>query len=603
MKTKEDVMTHERWTLANKRLLAKMVREFSYEDIIAPVLEKIEDRTKKMILTLDGNIQYRYRCEERMMDSIYVDENSIERFDGNIWVEATDAIQFLLDIQVTAKIKPDTAAYLIKEYNHTLLADVHILSQKENRHASDLIGMDYSELEGEMDGHPWITYNKGRIGFSYDDYLKYTPEMKQLTTIRWIAVHHDVATFHSISGLDQKQVIKHELSEAEITSFYEVLERKGVNQEDYMLLPIHIWQWNQMVIPLYSSFVSAKKIIDLGEGKDRYLPQQSVRTFVNKDHQHKYHVKLPMSILNTLVYRGLPSERTVIAPQITEFIKSIYDQDPFLRDQCRVILPGEVASINVNQPQFHDLPGTPYQFLEMLGVIWRESIYSYLDVDEQAVTLAALLYEDEYGSSYIGELIERSGLSAKEWVAQLFEVILPPLLHFLYKYGTVFSPHGQNTVIVLKNHRPHRLAVKDFVDDVNVSDQPIPYLDKLSEPLKKVLRSEPPEGLCQFIFTGLFVCHNRYLADLLERSGLLSESEFWLVIRETILSYQAKFPELKGRFELFDMLRPSFTKLCLNRNRMIDYGYEDGDDRPHASEHGKVNNPLYIVEQMKAKIK
>ncbi|GAA3331862.1 hypothetical protein GCM10020331_090090 [Ectobacillus funiculus] len=30
-----------------------------------------------------------------------------------------------------------------------------------------------------MTGHPWITYNKGRIGFGYDDYIKYAPEQKK----------------------------------------------------------------------------------------------------------------------------------------------------------------------------------------------------------------------------------------------------------------------------------------------------------------------------------------------------------------------------------------------------------------------------------------
>ena len=69
----------------------------------------------------------------------------------------------------------------------------------------------------------------------------------------------------------------------------------------------------------------------------------------------------------------------------------------------------------------------------------------------------------------------------------------------MYQYGTVFSPHGQNTILVLKDHKPHRLAIKDFVDDVNISDQPLPELASLEEDLKEVLRSEPPEGLVQFI--------------------------------------------------------------------------------------------------------
>jgi siderophore synthetase component len=104
-----------------------------------------------------------------------------------------------------------------------------------------------------------------------------------------------------------------------------------------------------------------------------------------------------------------------------------------------------------------------------------------------------------------------------EWLDRLFEAILPPLLHYLYRYGVVFSPHGQNTILVLKDSVPSRLAMKDFVDDVNVSREPLPELKDLPEDLRQVLRSEEPEGLCQFIFTGLFICHMRYLSDLLEQ--------------------------------------------------------------------------------------
>jgi len=136
------------------------------------------------------------------------------------------------------------------------------------------------------------------------------------------------------------------------------------------------------------------------------------------------------------------------------------------------------------------------------------------------------------------------------------------------------------------------LAIKDFVDDVNVSHHPLPELADLPENLKEVLRSEPPEGLCQFIFTGLFICHMRYLSDLLEDHHQYPETAFWQKVRETILKYQARFPEWKERYELFDLLRPQFTKLCLNRNRMLDYGYADDEDRPHASEYGHVRNAL-----------
>ena len=86
----------------------------------------------------------------------------------------------------------------------------------------------------------------------------------------------------------------------------------------------------------------------------------------------------------------------------------------------------------------------------------------------------------------------------------------------------------------------------------------------------------------------------RYVADLLEEREDYPEERFWTHARETILDYQARFPELEDRFELFDLLQPEFTKLALNRNR-LENGYGDAPDRPHAAEHGTVTNPLAAV--------
>lgn len=575
------------WEIANKRLLAKMIAEFLYEDMISA--EKTDGLYH---LSLDGGTLYRFQAEERIMDSYWIDPDSIQIKTGGEWANAKSAVAFLLELQKEIGIKPFTAAYLIEEYKRTLLADAHILASQENQRTESLLEIDYAELEGEMTGHPWITYNKGRIGFSYTDYLQYAPEQKKEVKLDWIAVSKEKGSFHSIEEVNYEDLLKSELGDSLWVTFQKVLHKEGIQPEDYFFMPVHEWQWNHVLVPLFSEELFEKRIVYLGKGEDEYLPQQSIRTFVNMKDKMKYHVKLPMSILNTLVYRGLPSERVVLAPEITQHIQGIRDRDSFLRDTCRVVLPGEIASMNYAHPDYTKLQGAPYQFLEMLGVIWRESIYSFLDEGEQAITLAALLYVGEDGESYALKLAKKAGLNAEEWTKQLFDVLLPPLLHYLYQYGTVFSPHGQNTVVILKDSKPHRLAVKDFVDDVNISDQPLSELENISAELKNVLRSETPEGLCQFIFTGLFVCHFRYLADILHRSRELDEAVFWNMLRETILSYQAQFPELKERFELFDLLRPSFKKLCLNRNRMIEYGYGDGDDRPHASEFGRVKNPL-----------
>ncbi len=594
VQTLHNALNPEIWRSVGRALLAKMLSELMYEQIIVP--DKIEERgglTMYRFELRDG-VDYSFVARRRLFDSYRVIPESIERGHATARVPADDPLQFVLDISETVDMTPQTTAHLLKELNATLIADAHISARKA-QDAPDVREMDYHEVEGEMEGHPWIIFNKGRIGFGYDDYLAYAPERKKAVSLSWLAVRKDRATYSSVPGLGHETLMHEELGSQTLAGFRTVLTGHGLKPESYYFLPVHEWQWKNIVVPHFPGELAAGRIVPLGEGPHQYLPQQSIRTFLNLTDPRRHSVKLPMSILNTLVYRGLPGERTVIAPRVTEWVKGIRDRDPFLRDECRLILLGEVASLNYDHPYYRVLSGAPYRYLEMLGCIWRESITAYVESDERPVTLASLLHVDSRGRPFVSTLVERSGLSLEAWVERLFDTVLPPLLHYLYQYGTVFSPHGENAILVLNDNVPRRLAMKDFVDDVNISQQPLPELESLPDDLASVLLREPPEGLCQFILAGLFICHLRYLADLLEEHHGYPEHTFWTVARETILRYQARFPKLRERYHLFDLLTPSFPKLCLNRTRMIEYGYADDGERPHAAEFGRVTNALSRV--------
>jgi siderophore synthetase component len=276
----------------------------------------------------------------------------------------------------------------------------------------------------------------------------------------------------------------------------------------------------------------------------------------------------------------LPTERTLAAPAVTSWVLGLRDKDTFLRDETRVVLLGEVASVTVRHPVLESLPGVPYQYLELLGTIWRQPIAAQVDERERPRTLAALLQVDPHGRALVTELVQRSGLEPRGWLRRLFGAMLPPLLHFLYRYGVVFSPHGENAIVVYDEHDvPTRLAVKDFVDDVNVADAPLPDLDTMPVEVSQVLLREQPEFLCQFIQSGLFGGHFRYLADLVQQHLGVAEAEFWAFVREEVLAYQRRFPELAERFAMFDLLAPDLERLCLNRNRLLHDGYRDRPER------------------------
>ena len=506
---------------------------------------------------------------------------------------AHDTLRFLRDAHSTLGISGDTAGHLARELTATLAADVKLLGS-DAALAGELAELSYVELEGHQTGHPWIVPNKGRMGFSASDVARYAPESRQDLRLPWIAVHDDLAQYRGVPGLSSDRLINHELDEGTRERFTRQLDDRGLNPNDYVWMPVHPWQWDEVVLPMFSPDIATQRIVPLGDGPDSYRPQQSIRTFANLDDARRHYVKLPLSILNTLVWRGLPTERTVAAPALTSWVLGMADNDAFLRDRARVVLLGEVASVTVKHPVLEEIDEVPYQYLELLGAIWREPLGSKLDDGERARTLASLLHVDRAGRAFVSELVQRSGLDAETWLRRLFGALLPPLLHFLYQYGLVFSPHGENAIVVFDDADvPTRLAVKDFVDDVNVASAPLPELEDMPEELAEVLLREDPQFLCQFIQSGLFVGHFRYLAPLVEEHLGVPQDRFWNLVRDEVTTYQSENPELEQRFKMFDLLTPEIERLCLNRNRLLLDAYRDRPERPHAAVHGTIPNPLH----------
>ncbi|MFH8489791.1 IucA/IucC family protein [Streptomyces longisporoflavus] len=574
-----------------------MVAEFAYEEIIAPTPDgpgKGDSESYSLGLDAEDGGCLLFRARRGSYGSWHVDPESLALAeDDGPTLPFNDPLRFLTRARRTLGIDGATLGHLIRELTVTLSADARL--DQTALTAAQLADLDYAELEGHQTGHPWLVLNKGRIGFSASDTARWAPEARRTTRLPWIAVHTDLAAYRGVAGVKTAEdLYVRELTPAIRESFADILRARGLDPQAYLYLPVHPWQWDDVVLPLFAPSVAAGTIVPLTADADLRLPQQSIRTFLNLSRPDRHTVKLPLSVLNTLVWRGLPTERTLAAPAVTAWMHALRDADPFLRDECRVILLGEVASVTVEHPLYEELPEVPYQYKELLGAIWREPITRYLAPDERARTLASLLQTDPQGRAFVAELVERSRLAPETWLRRLFAALLPPLLQFLYRYGTVFSPHGENAIVVFDDKDvPVRLAVKDFVDDVNVSADVLPEHASMPDDVRDVLLTERPDFLTQFIHSGLFVGVFRYLAPLCDEQLGIPESDFWALVRAEILRHQARAPQLRERYEMFDLLTPRIERLCLNRNRLHLDGYRDRPERPHAAVHGSVPNPLH----------
>ena len=578
-------VNQKQWRLAGQRLIEMAIAEFLYEEIIQ--VTHLKDNRYQ--LTLDDQT-YTFKAQNYLLGHWQIEEGSVRELSVVEDLPAWNLHTFIRAFSNQTEVKPFTKAYLIKEMNNTWLAEAHLFD--ESRLSSEAaLTASHHEIEGMLRGHPWLIMSKGRMGFGYDDYLSAAPELSPTVKVLWLAVHRDLAEFRSTEEWQAGRLYQCELDAEELENFEQQLDALGRSSLDYFLIPVHAWQWHQWLVPTYANEIVDQRIIELGVGQDDYVPMQSIRTLCNISQPERHYVKLPVSIFNTAVYRGLPSKRNLAAPAVTAWLKQIQSQDPDLK-QSGVAFLGEVATLTIHQPCFDQIEGVPYQFKELFGCLWRESVDPLIGTGEQALSQAALLHRDINGQSILAVLIQASGLSPLQWLKRFAEVSVTPLLICLYKYGLAFSPHGENTMLIHANGVPQKMVLKDFIDDVNLVDEDFPELASL--PIEgQILLRHPAYELSHFIFTGLFMVHYRYICNVfLQDYPEHSEVEFWQTISLVIDTFHQAHPELAERIEKFAMFRAEFEKICLNRVRLFTTSYNDEAERPVPVFLDPIANPV-----------
>jgi siderophore synthetase component len=583
------------WQKVNNRLLAKSLAELMHEEVVQPVVVTVEKdgRTHFRLTTDQPHIEYTFTGHKRLLDYWHIETTSIQRHENGHAALATDACLFFIELQNSLGIRPFTMAHYIEEVLHTLYADAYL--QARGRYtAAQLAAADYQTVEHQMDGHPWVIVNKSRLGFNQEEYTQYAPEADQPVQLNWIAAHKSRATFRSLNHIEEQTFFEQELGTATVDSFKTIIAAHGVNAADYTFIPVHPWQWNNKLLVQYATDIANKLLIPLGTGKDIYSPQQSIRTFYNTSQPKKHYVKTAISILSTGNIRGLSPKQMAIAPRVTSWVMNMLQQDAYLQSLGLVLL-GEVATVSYIHPYYHAIVDPPYQYKEFLGVLWRESASRYSQPGERIITMASLLYVDDAGHSMIGELVKRSGLTLAAWLQAYLQAYLKPLLQIYYQHSLCVTPHGENIILVLKDEVPVCIIIKDFVDDIVLTEE---AKEKLPKDLAEgMIASSNKDNVPLFILLGAFDAFFRYLSNVLHTYDGYTETEFWQQVCDVILEYQEAHPALTHKFEKYNLFVPAFKRFYINSVRLLGNAYEEKTSFAIPRKGGTLQNPLAVIKQ------
>ncbi|MER6269574.1 IucA/IucC family siderophore biosynthesis protein [Streptomyces sp900105755] len=561
--TLADAVAHlspERWEKANRLLIRKALAEFAHERLITPE----QDGESYVVRSDDGLTRYRFTAVRRALDHWQVDPDSITRTRDGAGLPLA-ALDFFIELQKSLGLSEEILPVYLEEISSTLSGTCYKLT-KPQIPAAELAGSGFQAIEtGMAEGHPCFVANNGRLGFGVHEYLSYAPETARPVRLVWLAAHRSRAAFTAGAGIEYESFVRDELGEATVERFDGVLRERGLDPADYLLIPVHPWQWWNKLTVTFAAEVARGYLVCLGEGDDEYLAQQSIRTFFNSSHPGKHYVKTALSVLNMGFMRGLSAAYMEATPAINDWLAQLIDNDPVLTSTGLSIIR-ERAAVGYRHLEYERATDRYSPYRKMLAALWRESPVPSLREGESLATMASLLHVDHEGASFASALIERSGLPAKEWLRAYLRAYFTPLLHSFYAYDLVFMPHGENVILVLEDGVVRRAVYKDIAEEIAVMDP-----DAVLPPAVERLRVEvPEEKKLLSIFTDVFDCFFRFLAANLAAEGVLAEDDFWRTVAEVTREYQASAPELADRFARYDMFAPEFALSCLNRLQLRD---------------------------------
>jgi siderophore synthetase component len=556
--TLSDAVAHlspHRWARANRLLIRKALAEFAHERLITPE----QDGKGYVVRSDDGQTRYTFTATLRALDHWQIDADSITRHRDGAELPLA-ALDFFIEMQKSLGLSDDILPVYLEEISSTLSGTCYKLT-KPRTTAAELARSDFQTIEtGMTEGHPCFVANNGRLGFGIHEYLSYAPETASPVRLVWLAAHRSRAAFTAGVGIEYESFLREELGAETVERFHGVLRDQDLDPADYLLIPVHPWQWWNKLTVTFAAEVARKHLVCLGEGDDEYVAQQSIRTFFNRTSPEKHYVKTALSVINMGFMRGLSAAYMEATPAINDWLAQLIDNDPVLRSTGLSIIR-ERAAVGYRHLEYEQATDRYSPYRKMLAALWRESPVPSLKDGESLATMASLVHVDHEGASVAGALIEQSGLTPTEWLRRYLQAYFTPLLHSFYAYDLVFMPHGENVILVLKDGVVQRAIYKDIAEEIAVMDP-----DAVLPPTVERLRVEVPEDKKLLsVFTDVFDCFFRFLAANLASEGILEEDDFWRTVAEVTRAYQDSMPGLADKFKQYDMFAPEFALSCLNR--------------------------------------
>ena len=563
-------------------------------------------------------------------------------------LQPVETVETLLDILLSAMEHSALSATGITKLKESLQAS--LVAKSLSAHA-DISTKVYSqphwyqtliaaEQWASLMDRPFHPLAKGKLGFTAAEYQHYMAEFNQPIALVWVAVAKSHLMVSSqVTDISQQQPTVYLLDKAQQQRLKQILVDQNL-MDTHVAIPVHPWQMNQVIDDNYIKNESGEiKSID-GQIDDSYtedlvngtvvkLPFSAPITYASASMRSMllsadtpYSIKLPIGVYALNSKRYLPALKLINGEKNQAILMQARQIDEVLSAQLRLwderlwwgyMSPMHLQDKSATNPYFYQEKPTH------LGAMLR-SLPTDLCNDQVRLlpmaSLGMLVSKDGISHHIFDEIIEAKSSTTQtahikraaiDCFKNLCEVFLVTMLRCL-RLGLAPEMHGQNIVMVMKNHRFTSLLLRDH-DSVRIY---LPWLARhqiadpeyLSPPnFKNRLYRETPQALIFYLQSLGILVNIRAIIEALSVHYKINEQVLWCETRDSIdkaladIDFDADQRELIREQLLTTQYYPHKTLLLPVIER--------GDD-PHGSMpagESKTINPFFMAKNIDANLR
>lgn len=389
---------------------------------------------------------------------------------------------------------------------------------------------------GSLEGHPFYPTWKAKPHLDAAQVAALSPEFGARVPVRIAALRADMAYMERMPHVSSL----HDYFATEFPTLWAPwkagLRSRGLNETQWLPLPLHAWHLENFVKQQYASEIEAGLLITEGP-EVTTAPTMSFRTMLPDTPDTAPFIKLPVALWLTSEQRSLQAKSIHMGPRVSHVIQRILAAEGGFEGRLEIFAE-EVAFHYRNAVTQEDAPG------RYLSVAFRQSTRAFERKDGLLpVPVAALLTQAPLTHRpLITELIERSGQRASADAVESFfrcyaRVVTQPVIAIYMLYGIGLEAHQQNTSVLFDaNGDPKGLLIRDFGDGRTyaplLNERGLTLQPYVHKGILPTVFTDDIEPVRTFVIDACFVCHLHEVALLLTDEYGLSPTRLWEILRE-----------------------------------------------------------------------